>query len=81
MKFHRRAAPKVIYNDQKSVAARNFAGRREGEVRAIKDTRGKGDQQPPQQLRNSRTMRMIQIQLLLSNTLHRQLFIVNLRKV
>ena len=38
-----------------------------------------GDQQPqPPQQRNRRTMRMIQIQLLLSNTLHRQLFIVNL---
>ena len=37
-------------------------------------------QQPPQQQRNSRTMRTIQIQLLLSNTLHRQLFIQNLPK-
>ena len=37
-------------------------------------------QQPPQQQRNSRTMRTIQIQLLLSNTLHRQLFIQNLLK-
>ena len=35
-----------------------------------------GNQQPqPPQQRNSRTMRTIQIQLLLSNTLHRQLFI------
>ena len=38
--------------------------------------RGGQDQQPPQQQENSRTMRMIQIQLLLSKTLHRQLFIV-----
>jgi hypothetical protein len=38
------------------------------------------DQQPPQQQRNSRMMMAIQIQLLLSNTLHRQLFMVNLRK-
>ena len=41
---------------------------------------GLRDQQPPQQQENRRTMRMIQIQLLLSNTLHRQLFIVNLPK-
>jgi hypothetical protein len=35
------------------------------------------NQQPQQQVK-SRITRMIQIQLLLSNTLHRQLFIVNL---
>ena len=41
---------------------------------------GERVQQPPQQQENSRTMRTIQIQLLLSNTLHRQLFIANLLK-
>ena len=43
---------------------------------------GAGDvQQPPQQQENSRMIRTIQIQLLLSKTLHRQLFIVCLLKM
>ncbi len=67
-----------IYTVQNRVSSAPL-GYREG---AAADWRqppfGESDQQPPQQQENRRTIRMIQIQLLLSKMLQRQLFIVNL---